>query len=455
MKAIALICLVLILSGCELKSSVTGSAVGKIPEESGREIEVYFCPRDDCEDKLYNFLNDSDKSINCALFELNLESIKKLLSEKSKKIDVKLVVDEQYYDEVSELDFARKDNSNQLSHNKFCVVDSKKVFTGSFNPTERDSYFNNNNMVLIYSEIIASNYEDEFYELWDGIFGEGDNVENPVINYNGIILKNYFCPDDLCSERVINELRKAKDNICFMTFSFTHNRIGNMLALKLSEGVSVKGVYEKKNLKDSTYDMLVYQGADVKVDDNPYNLHHKVFIIDNKTVVTGSFNPTKSGDNKNDENIIIIQDKDIAEMFLDEFEFVWNFNNTLLGGKNEANCVILYEIMYDAKGSDSGNEYVIILNNCNESVDLDYWRLSNGNNNFVLNGSLLPKHSIKFKPSFSLKNTNGLLILKDKSMNNIDYVKYAGEWEIEAKDGRVLLRNDTGFVNCKECWTVG
>jgi len=64
-------------------------------------------------------------------------------------------------------------------------------------------------------------------------------------------------------------------------------------------------------------------GMNVKKDTNKYKMHHKVFIIDNETVVTGSFNPTASAENKNDENIIIIKDKVIAGSFLKEFDGLW------------------------------------------------------------------------------------------------------------------------------------
>ncbi|NQU78507.1 hypothetical protein HQ545_01935 [Candidatus Woesearchaeota archaeon] len=53
-------------------------------------------------------------------------------------------------------------------------------------------------------------------------------------------------------------------------------------------------------------------------------MHHKVLIIDNKTVVTGSFNPSKNGDEKNDENLIIIHDSDVAEKYAEEFLGVWD-----------------------------------------------------------------------------------------------------------------------------------
>jgi phospholipase D len=53
-------------------------------------------------------------------------------------------------------------------------------------------------------------------------------------------------------------------------------------------------------------------------------MHHKVFIIDKEAVVTGSYNPTKSGNTRNDENMLIIHDKEIANQFLEEFDFVWS-----------------------------------------------------------------------------------------------------------------------------------
>ena len=52
-------------------------------------------------------------------------------------------------------------------------------------------------------------------------------------------------------------------------------------------------------------------------------MHHKAFIIDKKTVVTGSFNPTANGDKHNDENLIIIEDEEIAGQFVEEFERVY------------------------------------------------------------------------------------------------------------------------------------
>ena len=60
-----------------------------------------------------------------------------------------------------------------------------------------------------------------------------------------------------------------------------------------------------------------------KVDSNSANMHHKVFIIDEKTVILGSYNPTNNGNTNNDENILIIKEENIAKLFLEEFELLW------------------------------------------------------------------------------------------------------------------------------------
>ncbi|OQY81449.1 MAG: hypothetical protein B6D42_11210 [Anaerolineae bacterium UTCFX5] len=61
----------------------------------------------------------------------------------------------------------------------------------------------------------------------------------------------------------------------------------------------------------------------MRIDGNPYRLHHKVvFIIDDEIVVFGSFNFSSSAANTNDENIVLIGDADLAAQFVAEFERV-------------------------------------------------------------------------------------------------------------------------------------
>ena len=47
--------------------------------------------------------------------------------------------------------------------------------------------------------------------------------------------------------------------------------------------------------------------------------HLCVIIIDERTVITGSYNFTGSAEHDNDENLVIIDDQAVARAYLDEF----------------------------------------------------------------------------------------------------------------------------------------
>ncbi len=315
---------VFLLSGC-FESNLNREVSQTKLEEYKNPPRVFFCPRDDCEQEILNVLIKAEESIHCAFYDLDVESIIGLLDEKNKKIDVKLVVDEDNFNFVEHLDFARNAKHYALMHNKFCIIDDKIVLTGSTNPTENGVKKNNNNIIIIESEYLSENYENEFKELWNYTYGKGEKVKNPEIYINNNGVSSYFCPEDNCAYHVIKQIKKANQSIYFMTFSFTDPGIATALVLMHYKGVEVKGVMEARQVtKYSEFNLLEYQGIDVIRDKNKANMHHKVFIIDNKTVITGSFNPTKNADKRNDENILIIQDKMIAKEFLDEFETLYN-----------------------------------------------------------------------------------------------------------------------------------
>ncbi len=82
----------------------------------------------------------------------------------------------------------------------------------------------------------------------------------------------------------------------------------------------MKDIFDKsQNNSYCEFLKLAAAGIAVEWDKNKYNMHNKVFIIDEHIVVTGSFNPTKNGDTDNDENILIIHDAAIAKKFVEEF----------------------------------------------------------------------------------------------------------------------------------------
>ena len=73
----------------------------------------------------------------------------------------------------------------------------------------------------------------------------------------------------------------------------------------------------------SEYEPLRAAGLDVRLDGNPNNMHHKVFIIDELIVVTGSYNFSRSAEERNDENTLVLHNPEIAALYLDEFNRVY------------------------------------------------------------------------------------------------------------------------------------
>ena len=262
--------------------------------------------------------------MHCAIYDINLKNVINSLSQKSKAADVKVVMDNSNNHGQIKGNGVREDSDKQLMHNKFCVIDKKLVLTGSFNPTDNDNYHNNNNVLVIYSKTLAENYEDEFNELWHGTFSGGAKVKHPIIYLNGAEIENYFCPEDNCASHIANLIKGAKNTVYFMDFSFTSEEIADAVIMK--KNLDTRGVVDAGQSSNRYSQLKRLEENEIKVikDKNKYKMHHKVFIVDNETVATGSFNPTQSGDEKNDENVVIIHDKNITSYFLREFDDIYS-----------------------------------------------------------------------------------------------------------------------------------
>lgn len=272
--------------------------VGFTNHEEIPEVQVWFCPN--CI-TIFEEIISNAKTLDCAFYELNPE-YKEMFS----KANLIIEKDNKYKSVQGEN--VEYDQNYALMHNKFCIINNQYVLTGSTNPTENGLNYNNNNMLLIKSKEIAKLYQDEFENMQD---------KNPSKRNNFQDVEIYFCPEDNCQQHLIEKIRNAKESIYFAAFSFTDKAIATELLLAIQRNVTVKGIFEKR-MQTEIKDLLEYQGAEVYYDDNPKTMHHKFFIIDN-TTWTGSYNPTNNGNLRNNENVIVINNKDIGEKFILEF----------------------------------------------------------------------------------------------------------------------------------------
>lgn len=219
------------------------------------------------------------------------------------------------------------DKRQPIMHNKFTVVDREWVQTGSWNYTTGDTYRLNNNMIIIQSPDLAANYSTEFAKMFEKRqFGPTKDkaIPNPTVTVNGTPIETCFASEIRCADRIVARLKVSKQSIYFLAFSFTSDPIEEEMAARSKAGITVSGVFETTGSQTqfSAYGKLKSAGLPVYTDGNPWVMHHKVIIIDERIVIFGSFNFSDNANTQNDENLLIIDNPDIARAFKSEFDRV-------------------------------------------------------------------------------------------------------------------------------------
>ena len=291
-------------------------------------------------------------TLDIAAFELNSAALRDaILRAHERGLLVRIVSDDahgledQRDDHLRQLRQAgiaiRDDSRTGLMHNKFAIIDQRAVWTGSLNYTVNGSYRNNNNMIALHSPHAAAAYQAEFDEMFErGEFGTRSSNQGPVsLELDGGEIEIIFAPEADELSPLLLELAGARQAIRFMAFVFSLEPLAEAMLLQAAYAdVQVEGVFENRNSLASWSQLpaLHCAGANVRQDGNRYTLHHKVIIIDDHTVITGSFNFSRSAAESNDENLLIIRHSDIAALYLEEWRHIWDSAEALAPG--EVDC---------------------------------------------------------------------------------------------------------------------
>lgn len=275
-------------------------------------------------------------SIDAAAYSITLNSVRNALINAHKRgVTVRIVMESNNMDssDVQRLLEAGVpiigDNSPGLMHDKFMVIDRSEVWLGSMNFTDSGTYDDNNNMIRIRSTKMAENYSVEFGEMFEeGRFGENvlAQTPHPSLTLDGTRVDTYFSPDDHVLTALYALLSQSEESIYFLAFSFTSNELGAIVREKAEAGLDIKGVMDKEQVASNTgteFDPFRQAGLDVRIDGIDGQMHHKVFIVDGRIVVLGSYNFSRAAEERNDENLLIIYNEQIAEFLLREFERVY------------------------------------------------------------------------------------------------------------------------------------
>ncbi len=233
-----------------------------------------------------------------------------------------------------------------IMHHKFVIFDANSpdpedaiVFTGSANWNPDQINEDENNLVIINDQPVALTYLEEFNEMWGSTgmapdtsvsrFGpfKTNNTQH-FFQVDGKTVEVYFSPSDNTNSHLINVINSADNDLNFGVYTFTRPDIADTIVHKINQGVITKGIMDQYSIGFNAHTILTpVMGNDLKVFTHPDSIFHsKYMIVDacdpnsDPVVEVGTHNWTTAAETKNDENVLIIHDDTIANIFLQAFK---------------------------------------------------------------------------------------------------------------------------------------
>ncbi|HTA81404.1 MAG TPA: phospholipase D-like domain-containing protein [Bacteroidia bacterium] len=229
-----------------------------------------------------------------------------------------------------------------ISHNKFIVIDefdslNAIVSDGSEDWSQEMDDDDYNNIVFVQSKVLARAFTNEFNIMWgDTTHGGASNSASSKFGTNkpnsgthtftiaGSKFDLYFSPSDGTNTQVINTINSANTDMYLAMYDFTQTQYATPYTGDVSANVYTSCIFDQYSAGSTAYTTMSgtpnfteYTGK--------YIYHNKFMVVDpsdwcsDPTVLTGSMNWTGAGYDENDENIILIHNDTIANMYLQSY----------------------------------------------------------------------------------------------------------------------------------------
>ncbi len=135
----------------------------------------------------------------------------------------------------------------------------------------------------------------------------------------------FFSRVDNPQAAIVQALDGAGQSVHIAMYYFTDAKLADAVVRAQQRGVQTY-VYLDKSQVNQQYAQARYlaaRGVPVRISSNSAIMHNKFAIIDGSTIITGSYNWTKSAYQRNDENLLIIHRPDVAECYKQRFADLW------------------------------------------------------------------------------------------------------------------------------------
>jgi phosphatidylserine/phosphatidylglycerophosphate/cardiolipin synthase-like enzyme len=156
--------------------------------------------------------------------------------------------------------------------------------------------------------------------------------KEPIANYQVL-----FSPKDHVADELIGLIEKEQKSIKAAVYCLMHRGIAKALIDAHQRGVHVEVIIDPysiksrspvKKMREANISIFVWNPSvptiqtknERKIKKRRPLMHDKFCILGNNLVWTGSFNFTFEATHANRENVIVLENKEIASRYLEEFE---------------------------------------------------------------------------------------------------------------------------------------
>lgn len=137
-------------------------------------LALRFSPKGGAASQVSYWIGRANQSVHILIYSFTLDSIgDAVLTAYQRGVDVKIVFEKSQvskYSEYFRLGAAgvqvRNDTNPDIMHNKVAIIDGYVMITGSFNWSDAAENDNNENLLVIRSAELATDFETEFQRIW-------------------------------------------------------------------------------------------------------------------------------------------------------------------------------------------------------------------------------------------------------------------------------------------------
>jgi mitochondrial cardiolipin hydrolase len=140
----------------------------------------------------------------------------------------------------------------------------------------------------------------------------------------------YFSPGEACRSVIIKQINAATRQLNICVFTISDDSITDAILTSHKRGTHIRIITDNDKSHDegSDIEQIARQGIAVKMDRTPNHMHHKFMVTDEKAIITGSYNWTRSAAKFNQENIVLSREAGLIKTYLKEFDQLWKVMET-------------------------------------------------------------------------------------------------------------------------------